>query len=350
MGSRRAVRAWQARAYGAPADVLELTEIEVGDPGPREIRVAVEAVTLNFNDLDGIYGRYKTVPIPVPYTPGMEVLGRAEACGPGAENLLGRRVVAIPTGAHGGYAEAVVAPAAMAFEMPDDMPTADAAAVYMPFHLSWFALRERGRVQVGETVLVHAAAGGVGSAALQVARNAGARVIATVGSDDKAELCRSLGADVVINYRTTDFAVAALEATDGRGVDVAFDTVGGDVTLQTFRCMAFNGRHVIAGFASGIEQEDEGIVPRPILFGNFSLCGVCHAYVDDPLATKREGGVNFPSHDDGERLHAQVLTLLRAGELRTVVDRVVAFDELPRALTDFEARQTKGRVVVRVDQ
>jgi NADPH2:quinone reductase len=205
-------------------------------------------------------------------------------------------------------------------------------------------------VQTGETVLVHAAAGGVGSAALQVARNAGGRVIATVGSDDKVDLCRSLGADVVINYRTKDFVVAVLEATDGRGVDVAFDTVGGDVTLQTFRCMAFNGRHVIAGFASGIEQEDEGIVPRPILFGNFSLCGVCHAYVDDPLAMKREGGVNFPSHEDGERLHAQVLALLRAGELRPVVDRVVGFDELPRALTDFEARRTKGRVVVRVDQ
>lgn len=350
MTARRTARAWRVRAYGAPADVLEPGEIEVGEPAEREIRIAVEAATLNFNDLDGIHGRYKTVPVPVPYTPGMEVLGRVEACGPGAEQLLGRRVVAIPAGAHGGYADAVVAPAAMAFEMPDDMTTADAAAVYFPFHLSWLALRERAQVQAVETVLVHAGAGGVGSAALQVARNAGARVIATAGSDDKVDFCRSLGADVAINYRRTDFVGAVLDATEGRGVDVAFDTIGGDVTIQTFRCMAFNGRHVIAGFASGIEQEDQGIVPRPILFGNFSLCGVCHAYVDDPLELKRARGVNFPSHADGERLHARLLGLLRAGEMRAVVDRVVGFDDVPQALTDLEARRTKGRVVVRLDQ
>ena len=107
-----------------------------------------------------------------------------------------------------------------------------------------------------------------------------------------------------------------LDATDGRGVDVAFDAVSGDVTLQTFRCMAFNGRHILAGFASGIEQEDEGLVPRPVLFGNFSLVGVCHAYVDDPVVFKRLSGFNFPAHRDGERLHAELLALFAAGKLR----------------------------------
>src|SRR6185503_1725634 len=102
----------------------------------------------------------------------------------------------------------------------------------------------------------------------------------------------------------TDFADAVLDATDGRGVDVPFDAVSGDVTLQTFRCMAFNGRHILAGFASGMEQEDEGFVPRPVLFGNFSLVGVCHAYIDDPIAFKElTGGFNFPAHRDGVALH-----------------------------------------------
>jgi NADPH:quinone reductase len=99
-------------------------------------------------------------------------------------------------------------------------------------------------------------------------------VIATAGSPDKVKLCTDLGAEVAIDYRNTEFAEAVLDATDGRGVDVAFDSIGGDVTVQTFRCMAFNGRHVLAGFAAGIEAEDTGIIPRPILFGNLSLAGV----------------------------------------------------------------------------
>ena len=153
------------------------------------------------------------------------------------------------------------APVAMAFEMPDDIEEPAAAGIFMPFHLAWLALYERARLQRVDTLLVHAAAGGAGSAALQLGVHTGARVLATAGSDEKRALCKELGADVVIDYRNEDFAAAVLDATDGRGVDVAFDTVGGDVTRNTFRCMAFNGRHVIAGFASGIEQEDEGIVP-----------------------------------------------------------------------------------------
>jgi NADPH:quinone reductase len=226
-----------------------------------------------------------------------------------------------------------------------------AAAVYFPFHLSWLALHERAKIQPGETVLIHAAAGGVGSAAVQLASVAGARVIATAGSSAKLELCRSLGAAVAINYREDDFVEAVLQATDGRGVDIAFDSIGGEVTTKTFRCMAFNGRHLLVGFASGIEAEDEGIVPRPVLFGNFSLYGVCHAYVDDPAALKTMTGYNFPSHADGERTHAQILELVRNGSVRPVVGREVAFDDLPQALQAMADRQTMGRnvAVVRAD-
>jgi NADPH2:quinone reductase len=274
------------------------------------------------------------------------VLGVGEECGTGAESWRGRRVVAIPSGAFGGYAEYVVAPASMAFEMPGDMPEPEAAAIFMPFHLAWLALYERAKVQAGETLLVHAGAGGAGSAALQLGVLAGARVFATAGSPDKTKLCRELGAEIAINYREDDFAQVVLDATDGRGVDVAFDAVSGDVTLKTFGCMAFNGRHILAGFASGIEQEDEGLVPRPVLFGNFSLVGVCHAYVDDPVVFKRMSGFNFPAHQDGEQLHSELLALFAAGKLRAIVGQHVPFRELPAALDAMEQRRTVGRTVV----
>src|SRR4051794_5860276 len=165
---------------------------------------------------------------------------------------------------------------------------------------------ERGRLQRGETVLVHAAAGGIGSAAVQLGAHAGARVIATAGSLEKCALARELGADVAVDYRAEDFVGAVLDATDGRGVDVAFDTIGGDVTTQTFRCMAFGGRHLVVGFSSGIEAEDQGIVPRPIVFGSFDLCGVILSYADDPLVAKRHSGFNLPSRALGERIHETV--------------------------------------------
>jgi NADPH2:quinone reductase len=338
--------------FGEPAKVLRLDEAPAPVAGPDELLIRVAAATLNFNDVDGVRGRYRTVRPPLPYTPGMEVLGDVEAAGAGAETWVGKRVVAVPTGAFGGYAELTTGPAAMAFEMPSEseLPDTPAASIYFPFHLSWLALHERARIQHDETVLIHAAAGGVGSAAVQLAGLAGARVITTAGSPEKVELCQSLGADVAINYRETDFVDAVLEATDGRGVDVAFDSIGGNVTTETFRCMAFNGRHLLVGFASGVEAEDMGIVPRPVLFGNFSLCGVCHAYVENPREFKRAVGYNFPSHADGERVHARVLELIREGRVRPVVGREVAFGDLPAALQSMADRRTVGRVVVRVAQ
>jgi NADPH2:quinone reductase len=232
--------------------------------------------------------------------------------------------------------------------MPDSIPLPDAAAIYMPFHLAWLALRERARVQAGETLLVHAAAGGAGSAALQLGVDAGARVIAVAGGPEKGAFCRDLGAHVTIDHRATDFVDAVLEETGGRGVDVAFDTIGGDITVQTFRCMAFDGRHVLAGFASGIEHEDEGIVPRPVLFGNFSLLGVCHAYADDALEFRRLTGLNFPSHAQGEETHRQILELIDQRAVRPIVGQDVAFADLPAALDAMEQRTTIGRTVVRV--
>ena len=158
------VRAWRVHQFGEPLAALRLDDVPAPIPDAGEIGVRVAATTLNFNDVDGVRGRYRTVAPPLPYTPGMEVLGVVESAGTGAEEWLGKRVVAIPSGAYGGYAEFAVGPAAMAFEMPPVSELADvpAAAVYFPFHLSWLALHERAGIQAGETVLIHAGAGGVG--------------------------------------------------------------------------------------------------------------------------------------------------------------------------------------------
>jgi NADPH2:quinone reductase len=344
------MKAWRVHEYGEPADVLRLEELPTPRAGFEEILVRVTATTLNFNDVDGVRGRYRTVRPPLPYVPGMEVLGHVEAAGAGAEAWLGKRVVAVPSGAFGGYAELAVCPSAMAFEMPpaSELPDRAAAAVYLPFHLSWLALHERAKIQSGESVLIHAAAGGVGSAAVQLAVLAGARVIATAGSAEKVDLCRALGADVAMNYLDNDFVDVVHDATNGQGVNVAFDSVGGEVTTKTFRCMALNGRHLLVGFASGIEAEDRGIVPRPVLFGNFSLYGVCLAYVDDPKEVKNLSGYNFPSHADGKRYHASILDLIADGRVQPVIGREISFEDLPNALQAMANRRTIGRSVVLV--
>lgn len=284
-----------------------------------------------------------------PFVPGMESVGTVESAGPGAEHLLGQRIVGIPTLAHGGYASHAVVDAATAMELPPWLSDADGAAMHYPFHLGWFALHERARLQPGETLLVHAAAGGTGSGALQMGKGLGAKVIATAGSDEKVEYCRQLGADVAVNYRTTDFVELAMEATYGYGVDVAFGAVGGSVTLETFKCMGFNGRHLIAGWSEGIELEDAHyLTPRAMAYGNFSLCGVCLVYVNDPLGVRRTMGFNWPGRSEGQQAHATILELIRTGRIRPTVTRELEFDDVPAALEDMEQRKTMGRLVVRL--
>jgi NADPH2:quinone reductase len=232
--------------------------------------------------------------------------------------------------------------------IPSWMSDVDGASLHYPFHLSWVALFERAGLRAGETVLVHAGAGGVGSAAIQLAKLAGAKVIATAGSADKLELCRQLGADEVVNYRDGGFAEAVLEATYHRGVDVALDSVGGAVTTETFRCMGMNGRLLIVGYASDITNDGAALTIQPAIYGNFSLCGVCLAYAPDPLATRLSTGLNWPSRTEGIEAHRRILELLRTGAVRTVVTAEIGFDDLPEAMERQERRETTGRIVVRV--
>lgn len=338
--------AWVVTELGDPSAVMEQQSIEVRAPEANEVRVKVDAFCLNFNDIDIIRGRYLTLPLEPPFTPGMESVGTVESAGPGAEHLVGERIVGIPVLAHGGYAEHAVVDAATTLEIPRHLTDSEAAGLHYPFHLGWFALHERARLQPDETLLVHAAAGGTGSGALQIGKALGAKVIATAGSDDKVEICRGLGADVVVNYRTQDFVEVVMDATYGRGVDVAFDAVGGTTTVQTFSCMGMHGRHLIAGFSQDIQLEDAAyITPRAIAYSNFSLCGVCLVYVNDPLGTRRTLGFNWPSRSEGQRAHAAILELMRTGAITPFIGRDLSFDDIPEALEAMERRETVGRLV-----
>lgn len=338
--------AWVATSLGDPTKVMERQPVEVPPPEPGEARIAVEAFCLNLNDVDVIRGRYTTLPLEPPFVPGMESVGVVESAGPDAAHLVGRRVVGIPVMAHGGYATYATIDAATALDIPSWMSSADGAAMHYPFHLGWFALHERARIQPGETLLVHAAAGGTGSGALQIGKALGARVIATAGSDEKLELCRELGADHVVNYRNDGWADEVVELTYGHGVDVAFDAVGGDTTLETFRCMGFNGRHLIAGWSEDIQMEDGTyITPRAMAYGNFSLCGVCLVYVTDPLGTRRTLGFNWPSRAEGQEAHRRILELVRTEQIRPVISQRLAFEDIPEGLEAMEQRKTTGRLV-----
>jgi NADPH2:quinone reductase len=270
-----------------------------------------------------------------------------DATGEDAAHWLGRRVVAGTRGAFGGHAEEVIASTPMVFDAPGDLDDVEAAAFFFPFHLAYLGLHERGRLQSGENVLVHAAAGGVGSAAVQLSVAAGARVIATAGGAEKVAFCERLGADLAIDYREGGFVDAVLDATGDRGVDVCFDGVGGQVMLDSLRCLGRNGRHLVVGFAAGIAAEDEPLVTgRVLCFGNFSLVGVLLSYTDTP-GRLRSFGINATPRAVGDEVHSTLIGLLGEGRIRPVVGRTVGFAELPRALDDMEDRRTIGRVVVR---
>ena len=343
------MRAWRVHRYGRPSEALDLDEIPEPEPGPGTVRVRSVATVLNYNEVDGCRGRYLTVNPPLPYTLGMEVLGVVDAAGPGAEAWIGRRVVATALGAFGAHAEALIAPADMVFDAPPSLGDAGAAAFFFPFHLAYLGLHERGWLRPGESVLVHAAAGGVGSAAVQLARAAGARVLATAGGPEKVEFVRGLGADTVIDYRADDFVAAVDEATGGVGVDVVFDGVGGDVGDRSLDCLARNGRYLIVGFASGIEAEEVATVtPRRLCFGQYLVHGVLLSYTSDPIAARRATGFNITPRAIGDAVHARLLELLDDGAISPIIGREVDFADLPAALDAMEDRSTIGRVVVHV--
>lgn len=353
MATTGEMRAWRTHAYGQPLEALKLDVVPVPEPAPGEVRVKVDAIPLNLNDLERITGGNMMVRPELPYSPGMEVMGTVDACGDGADQWRGRRVVSIPTGAYGGFAEYAVCPVASTFDMPESIPLPDAAALFFPFHLAWLGLFDRAGLQEGETVLIHAAAGGSGSAAVQLAVDRGARVFATAGSDEKTRLCRELGAQVAINYSSNDFSEIVLKETDGQGVDVVFDNVGEAVLEKSLQCTKYNGRYLMMGFASNkVVADEKFIVPRRIALGNLKLCGVLLSYQEpEALDFLKTGmGWNFVPKELGTRIMEEIISLVASRRIKPVVGQVVDFEEIPTAIEAMARRETVGRTVALISE
>jgi NADPH:quinone reductase len=346
------MRAWRLHRYGRPTEVLQLDEVPIPEPEAGELRVKVHAIPFNLNDLERITGGNMMVRPELPYSPGMEVMGVVDACGAGTEEWLGRRVVAMPKGAHGGFAEYALCPAVSAFDMPASIPLPGAAALYFPFHLAWLGLYDRAELKAGESVLIHAAAGGSGSAAIQLAKHVGARVFATAGTDEKVKLCKDLGADVAINYNAADFAEVVLAETANRGVEVVFDNVGEAVFEKSLQCTAYNGRYLMMGFASNkLVADEKFVVPRRIALGNLKLCGVLLAYQAPEMADmiKTAMGWNFAPADLGEEIMRAIVDLVVAGTIKPVIGETISFEEVPTGIEAMESRRTIGRTIVMLE-
>src|SRR2546428_2466901 len=232
---------------------MRFEEFAEGEPSDGMVRISLRASAINYFDSLMISGQYQTKP-DLPFVPGSEISEVVIRAPTGSGFQPGERVMAFLDNAgitRGGYAEVADAAPSSVTPIPDKMGFDEAAAFTLIFQTGWFGLHRRANLKAGETLLVHAGAGGVGSAAIQLGKAAGATVIATAGSDEKVAVCRELGADHAINYKTHDFVEEVKNLTKGRGANVIYDPVGGDVYDRSTKCIAFEGRIVIVGFTSG---------------------------------------------------------------------------------------------------
>jgi NADPH2:quinone reductase len=324
------MRAWRVHELGDPKDVLKLDEIEEPEADPGEVVVEVEAAALNFFDILLCQGKYQERPDP-PFTPGAEVAGTVVQAGEDVQLQPGARVLATPPLPAGGFAQKVAAPAAGGvFPVPEAMPFEKAAALHIAYQTAHVGLHRRASLREGETVLVHAGAGGVGSAAIQVARAAGARVIATAGGPEKVGVCSDLGAEVAVDYKDENFVDAVKEATGGRGADVIFDPVGGEVFDGSRRCVAFEGRIVVVGFTSGTIADAP---TNHALVKNYSVVGLHWG-----LYNKVMPNLVAETHD-------AIIELYETGGIDPLIYDVVSFGELPDALELLGSRKTYGKLV-----
>ena len=330
--------------HGAPLEALEIDDIPVPDPGPGEVRVAVSTASVNFGDIARCRGTVASVMGQVPFTLGMDVCGVVDVAGAGAEAWVGRRVVAMTNMSFGGIADYALAAQTGVFDAPPELDDAEAAAFTLPFHTTYLALHTRAQVQAGETVLVVGGASALGTAAIQLATAAGARVLAIVGSPDKARVCKELGA-TAIDRTTEDVFDRVMEATDTRGADVAIDMIGGDATETVWTCVAREGRYVAVGFNDDPESGNTGRPLRRVSMGNISVLGVMLGYSEMPIELRRFGINTFPP-ETGRAVHAALCDLITAGSVRPVIGRRIAMAEVAAALDDHEHRRTTGRTVV----
>lgn len=314
------MKAWQVVRLGTPAEALELVEVPDPVAGPGEVLVRVEACALNFPDVLLCAGTYQVKP-ELPFTPGLEVCG----------TIGDRRVIAAPALPGGGLAGLAAVRADSVWDVPAGMPSDEAAALLVTYQTAYVGLHRRAGLRSGEWLLVHAGAGGVGSAAIQVGLAAGARVVATAGGPEKAQVCRDLGAHEVIDYRTEDIAARVKELTGGHGADVVWDPVGGDVFDASRRCIAFEGRLVVVGFAAGRIPE---VPAGHVLVKNYSVVGLhwgLYRTVDPQVV---------------EDTHEALSDLYATGAIRPLVSDRVPMADAPAALSRLASRGTVGKVVV----
>ncbi|MFJ4810628.1 NADPH:quinone oxidoreductase family protein [Streptomyces longwoodensis] len=315
------MQAWQVHENGEPSEVMRLQDVERPAPRDGQVLLKVRAANINFPDALMCRGQYQVTP-PLPFTPGVEICGETED---------GRRVIANPALPHGGFAEYAVADAAALLPAPDALDDAEASALHIGYQTGWFGLHRRAHLEAGETLLVHAAAGGVGSAAVQLGKAAGATVIGVVGGADKAAVARELGCDVVVDRRSEDVVAAVKEATGGRGADVVYDPVGGQAYAQSAKVVAFEGRIVVVGFASGT-------IPSP---------GLNHALVKNYSILGLHWGLyNTKNPKLVQHCHEQLTALAARGAIKPLVSERVTFDEAAAAVQRVADGVTTGRVVV----
>ncbi|MFY9926973.1 MAG: NADPH:quinone oxidoreductase family protein [Streptosporangiaceae bacterium] len=324
------MKAWRVHELGEPADVLRLDDVPEPEPGAGQVKVRVLGAAANFPDLLMCRGQYQVRP-PLPYTPGLELCGQVVATGPGVTGIeLGSRVVGGAVTPYGAFAEFTLMNAAGAFPAPDSLTDSEAAAFFVSYQTGWFGLHLRAGLRSGETLLVQAAAGGVGSAAVQLGKAAGARVIGVVGGERKAEVARALGADVVIDRTSQDFVAVVKEVTGGRGADVIYDSVGGEVYGRSTKCVAFEGRILIIGFASG---QIPTAALNHALIKNYSIVGLHWGLYQ----TK-----------DPQTLvdcHAELTKLADQGAIRPLVGDQMSLEQVPAGLQKLADGDTVGRVV-----
>jgi len=322
------MRAWQVREWCEP-DGMEFCDLAPPEPQPGQVRVRNRAAALNFFDILQIQGKYQTKPS-FPFTPGAEIAGEIDAVGPGVSHWrVGDRVIGLPGGS--GFAEQTVLDASKVFRIPNGMDWAPAAALPIVYHTSYLALKDRGKLREGEWLLVHAGASGVGMSAIQLGRAFGARVIATAGSPEKLEFARRQGAEHVLDYTDTHWPDHVKQITGGRGADVIYDPVGGDVFDLSTKCIASEGRLLVIGFAGG---RIPSIAANRILLKNMSVVGVFwgnHTQVHPNYTAQTQSAL--------EGLWAE-------GKIRPEVSHTWPLAELPQAMRALAARQVLGKAVM----
>ncbi|MFK4145987.1 NADPH:quinone oxidoreductase family protein [Streptomyces sp. NPDC004065] len=315
------MQAWRVHENGEPGEVMRLEETAPPVPGDGQVVLKVRAANINFPDALMCRGQYQVRP-PLPFTPGVEICGETED---------GRRVIANPALPYGGFAQYAVADAAALLPAPDALDDAEAAALHIGYQTGWFGLHRRAHLQAGETLLVHAAAGGVGSAAVQLGKAAGATVVGVVGGAAKADVARGLGCDVVIDRHAEDVVAAVKEATGGRGADVIYDPVGGQAYAQSAKTVAFEGRIVVVGFASGT-------IPSPALnhalVKNYSILGL------------HWGLYNTKNPKLVQHCHEQLTELADRGAIRPLVSERVPLGGAADAVQRVADGVTTGRIAV----